>query len=270
MAILKLQEQKKLSVNDSVQQYLKGFPYKGITIKMLLNHRSGIPNYGYFLEKINWPKDKRVTNRDVLDVITQYKPGLSGNPNKRFSYSNTNYVLLAQIIEEVSGKSYAAFLEKHFFKPLEMEHTKVFSWSDAKNVTPSYKRNGDKEPFMYLDETYGDKNIYSTVRDLLKWDQALYADQLFEQATLDSAYAPYSFERPGIHNYGLGWRMFLVPDGNKIVYHNGWWHGNNASFYRVLGDSITIIVLGNRYNENIYKMKPLIETLCGIPLNIGE
>lgn len=270
MAILKLQEEGKLSIQDNVQQYFKAFPYKGITIEMLLNHRSGIPNYAYFLENVKWPKDKSVKNRDVLEVLCKNKPGLSFISNKRFGYSNTNYVLLALIIEHVSGKSYADHLQNVFFEPLKMEDTKVYSPQEADQVTPSYRKNGSIEPLTYLDETYGDKNIYSTVRDLLKWDQALYTQKLFAVSTLNAAFSPYSFEKPGMHNYGLGWRMYLLNNGEKVIYHNGWWHGNNASFYRVLSDSVTIIVLGNRYNEKIYQVKPLIETLTKIRFKVTE
>jgi len=107
---------------------------------------------------------------------------------------------------------------------------------------------------------YGDKNIYSTARDILKWDQALYPSTgFFKTTTLDSAYCPYSFERPGIKNYGLGWRMFVYPNGKKIIYHNGWWHGNNTVLTRLMQEHATIIVLGNKHNNNIYRVKPLFE-----------
>lgn len=264
MGILKLYEEGKLSLEDGLQQYFPNFPYPNITIKMLLNHRSGLPNYAYFMDPKQWSAGKRVTNRDVLEAIIQNKPGLSFPVGKRFSYSNTNYVLLALIIEQVSGKTYHQFMYDTFFAPLGMQHTKVFEWKDSATATPSYRWNGRLEPYTYLDETYGDKNIYSTARDLLKWDQALYNQKLFKSSTLEAAFAPYSFEKPGRNNYGLGWRMHLLPDNKKVIYHNGWWHGNNASFYRVVSDSITIIVLGNKYNQRIYKVKPLIEAMTSL------
>ncbi|MBK8089684.1 MAG: serine hydrolase [Chitinophagaceae bacterium] len=142
-----------------------------------------------------------------------------------------------------------------------MNHSYVFNWNDSATATPSYMWNGRKEAYTYLDLTYGDKNIYSTVTDLLKWDQALYENRLFKKATLDSAFTPYSNERPGIHNYGLGWRMYTLSNNKKIIYHNGWWHGNNATFYRLISEGVTIIILGNKFNRNIYHVKPLIETL---------
>ena len=261
MAILKLMEEGKLSLNDSLQQYFPEFPYQGMTIKTLLSQRSGLPNYGYYLEKINWDKKVKITNADVLATLIQYKPDVQHVPNRRFNYCNTNFVLLALIIEKVSGKTYADYLQQIFFTPLQMNQTKLFNWNDSATVTPSYMWNGTQEAFTHLDLTYGDKNIYSTVTDMLKWDQALYGTQLFKQSTLDSAFQPYSFEKPGIHNYGLGWRMYTLPNDKKIIYHNGWWHGNNSTFYRVIPDSITIIILGNKFNRNIYHVKPLIEAL---------
>ncbi|MEP7079567.1 MAG: serine hydrolase, partial [Ginsengibacter sp.] len=74
---------------------------------------------------------------------------------------------------------------------------------------------------------------------------------------MEQAYTPYSNEKPGVRNYGLGWRMNVYPDGKKVIYHNGWWHGNNAVFIRMIQDSVTIIVLGNKYNRNIYQAKKM-------------
>lgn len=270
MAVLKLAEEGKLNINDSLQKFFPGFPYEGMTVKILLNQRSGLPNYAYYLEKIKWDDNIKVTNEDVLQTLIEHKPDLQNGVNRRFNYSNTNFVLLALIIERVSGKSYGDYLQEVFFTPLQMTSTKVFTRNDSATVTPSYMWNGVQEAFTYLDVTYGDKNIYSTVKDLLKWDQALYGNKLFKQSTLDSAFQPYSFEKPGIHNYGLGWRMYTLANNNKIIYHNGWWHGNNSTFYRVLPDSLTIIILGNKFNRNIYRVKPLIEALTPLKFSYDD
>jgi CubicO group peptidase (beta-lactamase class C family) len=270
MAVLKLAEEGKLNIHDSLQKFFPGFPYQGMTVKTLLSQRSGLPNYAYYLEKANWDNKVKVTNEDVLQTLIQYKPDLQNAVNRRFNYSNTNFVLLALIIERVSGKSYADYLQEVFFTPLQMTNSKVFNRNDSATATPSYMWNGVQEAFTYLDVTYGDKNIYSTVRDLLKWDQALYGNKLFKPSTLDSAFQPYSFEKPGIHNYGFGWRMYTLANNNKIIYHNGWWHGNNSTFYRVLPDSLTIIILGNKFNRNIYRVKPLIEALTPLKFSYGD
>ena len=120
---------------------------------------------------------------------------------------------------------------------------------------PSFEYNNRPFRLEFLDAVYGDKNIYSTVRDMLKWDQSLYAGGLFKQATLDSAFAGYSFEKQGKRNYGLGWRMTSLDNGKKLLYHNGWWHGNNAAFIRLVDEKATIIVLGNKFNRRIYASK---------------
>lgn len=257
MAILKLWEENKLSLSDSLGKYFPAFPYPGIDIRMLLNHRSGLANYTHYLDHYKWDKKIRATNKDVLQSLYTYRPPLQFATGKHFSYCNTNYALLALIIEQVSGKWYGEYLAETFFRPLKMNDSFVFQWADSARVTPSYEYNTRLYPFDFLDLVYGDKNIYSTPRDLLKWDQALYSGEFFSKATLDSAFAPYSFERPGVRNYGLGWRMQVPASGPKVIYHNGWWHGNNTVFTRLIADTATIIVLGNKRNGAIYRVKPL-------------
>lgn len=91
---------------------------------------------------------------------------------------------------------------------------------------PSYFYNGRQYAFDFLDLVYGDKNVYSTVEDLQKFERSLTEYKFLSKASLDEAYIPYSNEKPGTHNYGLGWSMLLLKNGKKIIYHNGWWHGN--------------------------------------------
>jgi CubicO group peptidase (beta-lactamase class C family) len=211
------------------------------------------------MEKLGWNKKQYCSNEDVMDYLIKYKPLGTGRPDTHFSYCNTNYSILGLIIEKASGQSYSDFLNQYFFKPLHMEDTYVFSMQDSARSMPSYDYRGRQEAFTFLDTGFGDKNIFSTPEDLLKWDQALYAGQLFTKETLEAAFTPYSNEKPGIRNYGLGWRMNVYPDGRKLIYHNGWWHGNNTVFIRMIQDSVTIIVLGNKYNGAIYQSKKLEE-----------
>jgi CubicO group peptidase (beta-lactamase class C family) len=196
-----------------------------------------------------------VNNVDVLTSLYMMKPPLEFPSGKHFSYCNTNYALLALIIEKVSGQSYASFLNQTIFTPLQMKDTYVFSLKDTARAMLSFEYNNRPFRLEFLDAVYGDKNIYSTVRDMLKWDQALYAGRLFKQATLDSAFAGYSFEKQGKRNYGLGWRMTFLDNGKKLLYHNGWWHGNNTAFIRLVDEKATIIVLGNKFNRRIYASK---------------
>src|SRR5688572_6627648 len=252
MAVLRLVQENKLSLNDSLQRFFPELPYEGITVKMLLSHRSGLPNYLYFLEADKSYKNKYVTNNDVLDYLVTKKPNRSFRPDSRFSYSNTNYVLLALIIEKVSGKPFGVFLKETIFDPLQMKDTYVYSLADTATAVSSFNYNNSHWQNDKMEGTVGDKNIYSTPKDLLKWDQALYTDQFLRKTLLDSAFTPYSLERPSIHNYGLGWRMLLIHNDKKVIYHFGRWHGFNAAFARLTDEKVTIIILGNKFNRNIY------------------
>ncbi|WP_205511551.1 serine hydrolase domain-containing protein [Longitalea arenae] len=260
MATLRLWEEGKLNIEDPVSKYLAGFPLEGVTIRTLLNHRSGIPKYDHYMGEMGWDKRKMISNQDVLDfLIANYKKIPIAQPNRGFSYSNTNYALLALIVEKVSGLPFKDYLKKTFFDPLGMKDTYVFTLADSARYMPSFYYSNREYRFEFLDAVYGDKNVYSTVRDLLKWHQALQKENYFKKATLDQAYAGYSFEKPGTHNYGLGWRMYLLKNGKRLIYHNGWWHGNRTSFYRMVDEDAVIIALCNNDCRYVYKVKELAD-----------
>jgi CubicO group peptidase (beta-lactamase class C family) len=259
MAVLKLWEEGKLDIHDDISKYLTGFP-PGITIKNLLSQRSGLRNYVHFMDQSGWDKRKYLTNADLLQYIIQHHAEVIYTPaGHHFEYSNTNYAFLALIIEKVSGESYNEFLTKTFFQPLQMQDSYVYTALDSARSTRSYKMNGRIYPMEYLDMVYGDKNIYSTPDDMLKWDAALRGGVMFKQSTLDSAYTPYSLEKPGKRNYGLGWRMLVYPYGKKLIYHNGWWHGNRTVFIRMIEENATIIALCNNDNKRVYASKKLCD-----------
>lgn len=259
MAVLLLAQEGKLNIDDEFSKYFPAFNYPGVSIRTLLNHRSGLPNYTYFMENLGWDKTKIMTNQDVFDYLVNRKFELENiaPPNTHFSYCNSNYALLALLIEKLSGKKYGDYLQEVFFTPMGMKHTRVFSMKDSALYLPSYDWKSRLMTYGFLDEVYGDKNIYSTVRDLLTWDRYLNSGTVFTSQTLAEAYAPYSNEKPGTRNYGLGWRMNIYPEGKKIIYHNGWWHGSNSCFIRLLHDSATIILIGNRFTRSIYHARIL-------------
>jgi CubicO group peptidase (beta-lactamase class C family) len=259
MAVLKLWQDGKLNIDDELSKYITSFNYPGVTIRSLLNHRSGLPNYTYFMDNLTWDKTKMVTNTDVLNFLISNKATLQNliQPNTHFSYCNTNFTLLALLIENVSGKKYPDYMQQTFFAPLQMKNTFIFNTADSLKVAPSYDWKGRLINFNFLDGVYGDKNIYTTPQDLLTWDRFLSSKKVFTAETLAQAYTPYSNEKPGIKNYGLGWRMNIYPDGKKMIFHNGWWHGSNAAFIRLLKEDATIIVIGNKFTRSIYGAKIL-------------
>jgi len=278
MTVLRLMEQKKLDINDLVSKYLPGFPYPGVTIKHLLSHRSGLPEYLHFLDPTTvivsrkknksgrWVTTRKVvrnvtddqsfmTNEGLLQyLIEKHPPALP--PGRAFNYCNTNFALLALIVEKVTQEPFPQYMKDSVFNRLGLKDTYIFSYHDVSNYIPSYSGS---RPWMLEkpDLVYGDKNVYTNVRDLLAWDQALYNGSVVSQATLDMAYTPYSNEKRSKHNYGLGWHLLINPPNPEVVYHNGKYHGNNAVFLRLTSDMATLIILGNKYNGNIYKAKDL-------------
>ena len=264
MAIVKLAEEDKLKLDAPVTTYLPEFPLTEVTVRHLLNHRSGLPNYVHFMESVRWDQRVFVRNVDILLTIRDHRRKLDiGRPDRRFNYSNTNYALLALIVERVTGKSFPVYMKETFFIPLGMKDTYVYTPAHEKTAIPSFNVFGRREPMMFLDRVYGDKNIYSTPRDLHKWDLALYNGKLFSENSLAEAYKGYSYERRGTRNYGLGWRLIDHGAGRKIIYHNGWWHGNNTVFSRFPLDSASVIVLGNRFNRRIYDVKKIYSEFPG-------
>ncbi len=259
MAVLSLWQEGKINIDDTLSKYFPAFNYPAVTVRSLLSHRSGLPNYVYFMETAGWDKKKYVTNQNVLDYLITKKAELKNiaSPNTHFNYCNTNYALLALLIEKISGQPYPVYMQQHIFMPLQMKNSFVFDTNMVKQVIPSYDWRGTEIAYNFLDAVYGDKNIYSTPRDLLIWDRALSSGKFLNSHSLQEAYAPYSNEQPGIRNYGLGWRMNIYPSGKKMIYHNGWWHGNNAAFIRLLDEDATIIVTGNKFNRNIYHAKDI-------------
>ncbi len=258
--ILRMVDQGKIRLDDLVSKYLKGFFHKDITIRMLLNHRSGLRHYGYFIERdVKWDKKNRITNQDILDLINTGKIHLESKPGTRFAYCNTNYSLLALIIEKVSGMRYHEAMDKLLFKPLGMKNTFVFDYEKHHDtVSQSYKASKLRLAFDHLDLVYGDKNIYSTARDLLKFDLATYSNKFFSAKLKKEIFKGYSYESKGEKNYGLGIRLREWKEAPTLTYHNGWWHGNTSSYITQKTDTITVIALSNKMTHKTYQTKKFI------------
>lgn len=250
-AILMLYEEGLLDIDDWVTNFYPDFPYKKVTIRHLLSHRSGIPDYmklgGYFNKKY-------ITNEDVMNMFAQRKPRAYNSVNTVFKYNNSNYVVLAAIVEKVSGQDFGEFLQENIFEPLEMNSTWVWHPTQSHKTGQTYGYNSAWTPRApdKFDGTTGDKGIYSTAEDLLKWDVAWKNNLLLKPETIESAYVGQS-PRATANNYGLGWRIKELDDHKKMVYHNGWWHDYNIVFKRFIDDDLTIIILSNKYNQSVYK-----------------
>lgn len=271
-AILMLIDTKRITLEQKVNTIIKNFPYPDVTIQTLLNHRSGMKNYAYFTyENGNWDKKTTLTNEDIVKVMVNKQIPLESKTNTRFSYCNTNYAMLALIIEKITGLKYPEAMQEMIFKPLGMTHTFVFDITkDKGKIAPSYKGNNVEIGIDYLDGVYGDKNIYSTPRDLLKFDVARYAPFFLNPDLLKKVYKGYSYESKGQRNYGLGVRMMEFEKGEPFFYHNGWWHGNTSCFITLRKEKVTMIVLSNKFTKKTYTTKKLASLFGDYPFKLKD
>lgn len=239
---------------------------------MLLTHRSGMMNYVYFTDNI-WKSEKRderkgMSNLEVMGLIAKYKPAPYTRPDQRFHYNNSNYMVLAAIIEKVTGKPYADFMKERVFKPCGMKNTAVYSKAvydkipvDVVGHDRTWRRSVAQN---FLDGPVGDKGVYSTIHDLYLFDRAMRDNRLIKKQTQDSAYAPHNKMERGHFNYGYGWRTFK-NDGHQVVYHTGWWHGFRHIYVRDLSKDVTVILLSNLTNGSLLKLDGLYD-IVGMPV----
>ena len=272
-AILKLVNAQRIDLDDKVTVYLKEFPYPEVTVRMLLSHRSGMRSYAYFTDRDKnvWDRHNTLTNQDILTIMGTKKIGLEQKTGTRFAYCNTNYAMLALIIEKVTKLSYREAMSQMIFKPLGMTNTFVLDFDkDKKKVAPSYKGNRVEIGIDYLDKVYGDKNIYSTPRDLLKFDRARNSPSFLEPELLKQVYTGYSNEHPGRKNYGLGIRMINWETGKSFYFHNGWWHGFTSSYITLKDENVTIIALSNKFTKSTYSVRKLAPLFGDYPFKVED
>lgn len=257
MAIMILKEQGKLEYDDDIQKFLPGLDYEGVTVRHLLHHTAGLPDYEQWFGT-NWDTDKdfddRKTafNKDVFEQFVEHKPERKFAPGERWEYSNTGYVLLGHIIEKASGMPTRDFMQKHIFTPLEMSNSQAFSPSEEFNVKHrvyglSRIADGSFEAndWNYLNGMIGDGGVYASARDLLKWDQALYAEKLVADDTLAEAFTPGELNDGSKTDYGFGWSIQEEEGKPVIVEHSGGWVGFRTFIRRDLKTNRTLILLTN-------------------------
>lgn len=271
-AILELIDAGKLELGQKVSTILTGFPYEDITIQTLLNHRSGLTNYAYYTDqKEIWDKKNMLRNQDILDLFIKNNTPLDFRTDKKFTYNNTNYAMLALVIEKITGLTYAEAMQEMIFKPLGMKDTYVYDYDKhRKTAVPSYKGNNVEIGLDFLDAVVGDKNIYSTPRDLLKFDMARYSPDFLNPKLMKKVYVGYSYEHKGEKNYGLGIRMIEWVTGQHFYFHNGWWHGNTASYVNLKKEKVMIIALSNKYTQKTYKVRFLATLFGDYPFKMDE
>lgn len=259
MTIMMLHEKGLLNYDDLVEKYIT-IPYKGITIRQLLTHTSGLPDYQTIMDA-NWDKQKVAGNKDIIEYLNKYAPPKLFEPGTQYLYSNTGYVLLGSITEKVSGRDFIEFCKTEIFDQLGMKSTAIRTLAEKaaiKNFALGHVFVEDRNEYIradsfpssnytiWLGNRKGPGRISSNVEDLLKWDQALYTNKLISQTALAEAFKPMILNNGSISNYGFGWE--LRPTEN-IVWHNGDNPGYKTIIIRCLKTKTTLIILCNNATD---------------------
>jgi CubicO group peptidase (beta-lactamase class C family) len=249
IAIMQLVEQGKLSLTDTVTDIITDFPYPGITIEMLLGHRSGLSNYMYITDSLWLNQDIPICNDNLLDSFIVKHPDPYYPVNRKFNYCNTNYFLLAAIAEKVTGMEFGSWVQINIFDKLKMQNTQIYSDMDMREI-PNLAIGSENRrwhiPDYYLNGVTGDKGVYSCADDMLKIHLALQDGTILDYATSQNMYEPRSKFNYKNGSYGLGWRIVRErKDYPRIIYHLGWWRGYRSYFIRIPEEDIAIILLSN-------------------------
>lgn len=256
MMVMICKEKGMLNYDDLVEKYLD-IPYEGISIRNLLTHTSGLPDYQKVMDE-NWDKLKVAGNTEIMEYLNKYKPKILFSPGDEYKYSNTGYVLLASIVEKVTGKDFVEMSKKWIFGPLKMENTLIRSNDEKKeldNLAFGHKKDSldrfvNANKFLSSDYTIwlgnrkGPGRVSSNVFDLLLWDQALFTEKLVSKKTMEEAFSPYILNDKTLSYYGFGWRL-NKDSKNKIVTHSGSNPGYKTRIVRLLDKRKTILILSN-------------------------
>jgi CubicO group peptidase (beta-lactamase class C family) len=263
MAIMILAEEGKLNYDDPVSKYVREFARSErtskITVRQLLTHTSGIPDFGDLAVD-----DSFLTQAGLIEILLQ-KESLFSSAGWKYRYSNPGYILLAIVVERVSGQSFSDFLEEKIFKPLGMDKTFVYDnpLKRKRQAATGYDQFGQEDD-VHATFTPGDGGIYSTVDDLYKWDQALYTDKPVPQSALAAAFTPGKVE-DGTSTYGFGWNVGEDGSG-KYVWHTGSTAGFRAFIERRLAERVTVILLTNQGNSKRTEINDaILNILAGRP-----
>ncbi|HZI53592.1 MAG TPA: serine hydrolase [Chitinophagaceae bacterium] len=253
--ILKLQEEKKLKVSDKLTKYFPDYPRgDSITIDQLLTHTSGIYSYtsdpAFMANEVSKPSDRKKMMALFKDKSLQFSPGT------QWEYSNSAYMLLGYIIEDVAKMPYEQAVRNYIFKPLKMDQSGFdFTHLSDRNKATGYFRLSEEsnQPAPVVDSSvsYSAGAIYSTVDDLYKWDQSLLADRIISKASKEKAFTPVK------NNYGYGWGIDTVY-GKRRVGHGGGIHGFTTNMASIPQDKTCVILLNNVGNPHLEKITEAI------------
>ncbi len=258
-AIMMLVEEGKIGLDDSLPKYLPDAPptWRGITIRELLSHTSGLSEYasdsltgpgGLLSYRADYTEEQFVKVIETLPI--EFAPG------EGWEYRNTNYLLLGAVIRKVTGKFYGDFLQERIFRPLGMTSTRIISEADiVPNRAAGYQlvdgKLKNQDWVAPLWNTTADGALYFNVLDLAKWDAALYGEKLLHKSSVDQLWTVVKLKdgTPNKHHYGFGWGIDSV-NGHRVIEHSGSWQGFETHIARYVDDRVTVVVLMNLGGAN--------------------
>jgi len=286
MGIMLLQKQGKLNFDDKVSKFIPELKdYDLITIRHLVHHTGGLPDYMDLMSK-HWDTTKIANNNDMIKLFQKLKPKVEFEANEKFQYSNTGYALLASIIEKASGNTFGTYLKKNIFEPLGMKNTFVnrrrYNPRKIENLTEGHifskqlkklvavDKAPDKKYFYYLDGFVGDGMVKTTINDMLIWDRALYTNKLVSDADKNIAFNGTTLNNGEKTNYGFGWFLKTLPEGNKTVYHSGGWAGYITYLERQMETDKTIVILLNTSYTSLPNRKKIRHIINNTWINLDK
>ncbi|MBA66190.1 MAG: hypothetical protein CMG55_10365 [Candidatus Marinimicrobia bacterium] len=285
MGIMILKEQGKLNYDNYVRDYLNAFPYPDITIRHLLTHTSGLPDYeklvlrlknkastkyffrtGQSRENIIYKGDPSefknlhdiLAMQDILNLVIEYSDERKFSAGEKFNYSNTGYVLLAYIIERVTGQTFENFLDQEIFNPLRMKNSSVWNLNtiSGKMNDRVYGTNKAKlNDFTWMDGIAGDGAVFVSIEDFLKWDIALTNNSLVSDSTFQDAVTPFITTNGDTSFYGFGWAL---SDDDYSIDHAGGWVGALTYIYRNPENGVLFVLLDSSTNKDFKKIRESI------------
>lgn len=274
-AVLQLRDKGKFKLDDPLIMYFKDFPFKEITIRHLLTHTSGLPDLELFEELVKRFPDTIITNQNIMPELQKWKNGLYFKPGDKFQYCNTEYNLLALLIETVSGLKFDAYLKKNIFRPAGMHNTYLSMYPDFdKNdklavIAHAKPHAGYDSTYVSVDSiprykylnynikgTLGQGNVMTTANDLLLFDEAFFNGKLLKTTSVTEALTPLTLNNgstyytrmdtldgEGKMTYGFGWEIFEQPFYGKSVGHGGYKIGLATFYWHNMAKGFTLIIL---------------------------
>ncbi|WP_339867377.1 serine hydrolase domain-containing protein [uncultured Algoriphagus sp.] len=266
MMVMICKEKGLLDFDDMASKYVET-PYPDITIRNLLTHTSGLPDYQSVMDE-HWDKSKVAGNPEILEYLRKYQPAKSFDPGDKYEYSNTGYVLLASIVEKATGEDFVELMREWIFKPLAMKNTDIRSLEEkakVKNFAAGHIKDGNgnyvnantfhsSDYTIWLGNRKGPGRVSSNAEDLLKWDQALYTEKLVSKKTMEEAYSAFKLNDGTRSYYGFGWEIKPQSPFGKMVMHTGGNPGYSTIIVRYLEENKTIIILNNNAHPDMMRL----------------